>query len=245
QALDEQITQKKQIQQYVEELKLINAELDDFVYTASHDLKEPLRAIGGLSSLILHQIDNDGKVEDLLDLLKDIVNLSKRSRDQIDSLLRYATLGTHELNIKNIDSKQLIEELIETFKYQIKEKDAEIIVENVPDFIRGDESMVTKVFENLLSNALKYSKDTPQINIGTQEIDGVNYFYIEDNGEGIEERDKEFIFKIFKTLHPGQGGTGAGLAIVKKIISRHKGSIKVESEPGKGTKMLFSLGESL
>ncbi|MCM8539726.1 MAG: PAS domain-containing sensor histidine kinase [Lentisphaeraceae bacterium] len=242
-ALDEQLIHKSQIEKYLEDLKVINKELDDFVYTASHDLKEPLRAIGGLSSLILHQVEKGNNVENVLETLEDIVKLSKRSRDQIDSLLRYATLGTNELNISTFNTTGLLNELLESFKYQINQKNAEVILGKVHEYISGDRSMVAKIFENLLSNALKYTNNNPVIKIGSEVVEGVNYFYVEDNGEGINEKDKEFIFKIFKTLHPEQGNTGAGLAIVKKIINRHKGSIRVESEIGKGTKMLFSLGE--
>ena len=111
--------------------------------------------------------------------------------------------------------------------------------------MNGDRSMLVKVFENLLSNALKYTLDKPVIKIGTEVIKNIKYYYVMDNGEGIKEKDREFIFKIFKTLHPETGSTGAGLAIVKKIIQKHKGSIRVESEVGKGTKMLFSLGEEV
>lgn len=241
-ALDEQIESKEQIQKYVEELKYINKELDDFVYTASHDLKEPLRAIGGLTSLLLHKSKESLDEEETKLLLDDVVNLSKRARDQIDSLLSYSLMGKHQIKIKEFNPKELVMEVVNSFEFQINERNAEITIENnFPDLISADKSMVTKVFENLLSNALKHTGQDPKIRIGTELRENVNYFYVQDNGEGIKKEDQEFIFKIFKTLKPGAGNTGAGLAIVKKIINSHKGRILVDSEPGQGTKILFSI----
>ena len=244
-ALEIQKEHQMDIENYLIELQRINEEKDDFVYTASHDLKEPLRAIYGLSSMVLHKIENEDIPEHVAKTLNNIATLSKRSRDQIDSLLSYSNIGAEKINITTFRLKNMLNEVIELFKFSVKEAKGKIEMNELPEFMTADRNLMIKVFENLISNSIKYSSDAPSIEIGSEERNGKIYFYVKDQGIGIEEENHDFVFKIFKSLDKKSGNSGVGLTIVKKIVLLHKGKIEVDSEFGKGTTISFCLGENL
>ena len=244
-ALQVQKEHQIDIENYLQELQRVNEEKDDFIYTASHDLKEPLRAIYGLSSMILHKSEGENLPETITKTLENISSLSKRSRDQIDSLLYYSNIGSEKLKITTFKVKDIIDDVISLFMFSIKEKEAEITYENLPEFMTGDRDLLCKVFENLISNALKYSEDKPKVTIGYKVLDDKNFYFIKDNGIGIDLEQQDFVFKIFKSLDKKDGSSGVGLTIVKKAIRLHKGTIKVESAPDNGTTIYFSIGEDL
>ena len=235
-----------------DELQQSNRELDDFAYIASHDLKEPLRGIHNYSMFLLEdyadKLDAEGKSK-----LETLMRLTRRMEVLIDSLLQYSRLGRIDLTMELVDLNELLAEVLENLDVNLKAEQAEVIVPRPLPRVVCDRVQVGEIFHNLIVNGVKYNdSQRKRIEIGYR--DGVSgappVLYVRDNGIGIPDKHYEAIFRIFKRLHARDkygGGTGAGLTIVKKIVERHNGSIRVESAPGEGTTFCFTLakGESL
>ncbi|HXE80547.1 MAG TPA: ATP-binding protein [Vicinamibacterales bacterium] len=229
-----------------EELEQTNRELDDFAYIASHDLKEPLRGIHNYSQFLLedyaNRLDEEGREK-----LGTLVRLSRRMEALIDSLLHYSRLGRGDLALTDVDVNELLAEVLELHAVTLREKDIDVRVPRPLPTVRADRDRLGEVLANLITNAVKYNdKSERWIEIGTvepAEDDSVT-FYVRDNGIGIQERHLDAVFRIFKRLHSRDefgGGTGAGLTIVRKIVDRHQGRVWIESSPGVGTTVFFSL----
>ncbi|MGL5806765.1 MAG: ATP-binding protein [Xenococcaceae cyanobacterium] len=245
------------------ELERTNDELDAFAYIASHDLKEPLRGIHNYSSFLIEDYGNI-LTEDGVSKLQTLMSLTQRMENLINSLLHFSRLGRTELSMQKTDLNQSIENVIDTLKIGFKEEQIEICIPRPLPIVNCDRVLISEVFTNLISNAIKYnnnerkwveigwydedkSKALPSLYEGQNRNDRI-VFYIKDNGIGIREKHQETIFRIFKRLHAAQkygGGTGAGLTIVKKIIERHGGRIWVESVYGQGSTFFFSLQKSI
>ncbi|MFH1563384.1 MAG: Cache 3/Cache 2 fusion domain-containing protein [Nitrospirota bacterium] len=243
-------------------LETVNKELDSFTYSASHDLKEPLRGIASFSQFLLEdyldKLDETGK-----DYLKRLSASANRMKSLIDDLLSLSRISRIENPYTSVDSNKLIKEILKRLKPMIEEKNVQLKVDEKLPFIFCDEIKIKEVFHNLISNAIKYNdKKRPEIEIGIEEkigegVEGLDsplekgvrglsqpVFFVRDNGIGIEEKYLEEIFGIFKRLHKGDeygGGTGAGLAIVKRVITDHGGNVWVKSSPGEGSTFYFSL----
>lgn len=243
----ELIAEKVKLELLTDKLKVSNKELDDFAYIASHDLREPLRGINNYASFLIEDyselLDDDGK-----NMLSSISRLAARLDQFISSLLYYSRIGRTAVERNKISLKELIDDVIDTFEFSIKERPTIIMVlENQP-IINTDRKNTIEIYRNLIGNALKYN-DKPEriIEIGYSYSDnGLDnpILYVSDNGIGIEEKNFEKIFTIFKRLHPREkfgGGTGAGLTIVKKCIDILNGKIWIESKIGKGTTFFFEI----
>jgi signal transduction histidine kinase len=245
---NEELTKKSaELETVNKELEAVNQELDSFTYTASHDLKEPLRGIETFSQFLLedyaNKIDDTGK-----DYLKRLSAGTARMRNLIDDLLTLSRISRIKNPYTSVDSGKLVEDVIKRLKMVIEEKKVKIEVDDELPFIYCDEVKIREVFYNIVSNAIKYNdKPEPVIKIGAVDARSNSpevAFTVKDNGIGIKKEHIDTIFQMFRRLHgPGEygGGTGAGLAIVKKIINDHQGRIEVESEPGKGTVFSFTL----
>lgn len=238
-----------------------NKELEQMLRIVSHDLRSPLVNIQGFSNeleISCKQIQEiigenmpESLAEELLPILNDdipeILEYIKLSVSKIDSLLsgllRISRLGRASLNIEEIDMNRLIENVICTFEFQIKQNKINLTVDPLPNCI-GDESQINQVFSNLISNAIKYrnpNKDA-KIHISGYEDDDKAIYFVEDNGIGIYPEHQEKIFDMFYRLDPNSTqGEGLGLNIVKKILERHGGKVWVESELGKGSKFYVEL----
>jgi len=225
------------------ELERSNRELDSFAYAASHDLKEPLRGIHNYSTILLedygHLLNTEG-----ISYLNTLVTLTQRMELLIDALLRLSQLGQAEIEKKSTDLNELLSRVMEVFRASRQPKSFDIRIQRPLPTVECDAILVSEVFSNLISNALKYSSRTSQsISIGYIES-ASPIFYIRDNGIGIRPHHQETIFRLFKRLHSQEkygGGTGAGLAIAKKIVERHGGKIWVESIYGEGSTFFFTL----
>ncbi len=235
-----------------------NEELDNFTYVASHDLKEPLRGIFKYA----HQLS-----ESALDLdevnrekLASILRLSARMDNLLNSLLLFSRLGRAQFVNENVDLNEVMNDALEITAARRSERQTELLIPRPLPQAVCDRVSVREIFVNLISNALKYNdKPVCHIEIGHSKFDGLvdkpanrsvqinkdcPVFYVRDNGIGIEPRQQDQIFKLFKRLH-GQheyGGVGAGLTIVKMLVERHQGYIWLSSTPGVGTCFYFTLG---
>lgn len=232
-----------------QDLDRSNQELASFAYAASHDLKEPLRGIYNYSTILLEDyaslLDEDG-----IDYIQTILSLSVRMETLINTLLRLSQLGKAELHLQATDLNQLLQQVIEVLKASYQQVNFEIRIPRFLPTVRCDPVLVGEVFANLIANALKYNdKAQKWVEIGYLDREGEEgmpplTFYVKDNGIGIQQHHLETIFKLFKRLHSQQrygGGTGAGLAIAKKIVERHGGRIWVESVVGEGSTFYFTL----
>ncbi len=236
---------KKQLLDKAEELEKLNKELGDFVYIVSHDLKEPLYAIDGYMSRLSKVYGDmfDEKGERYLERIKaNIEIMSKR----ISELMGVIKVGTVMYDFRNNESGVIVQDVVDELERKITENKINVTIqENLPEVL-CDEKRLKDVFLNLITNAIKFMGDDKQrkIEIGCDR-DGDNYkFFVEDTGIGIKEEYHEQIFKIFRRLKEVETeGTGVGLAIVKKIVEIHKGTIWIESpvKDGKGTKFDFTI----
>jgi signal transduction histidine kinase/ABC-type transport system involved in multi-copper enzyme maturation permease subunit len=221
-----------------------NNELNDFTYIASHDLKEPLRGISYYSGLLLEdyrdKLDERGIYE-----LETMSKLSLRMNKLIDGLREYARIGNDGLALRRASLKHVIEEKLDMLSPLIKERGVEIqIISNLPKIV-CNESLVGHIIYNIVLNGIKYNKSkTPIIKFLYYSHTNEHEICITDNGIGIEKEDILRVFTMFKRLHGKEEfgeGLGIGMSIVKKIVQKHHGRIWINSEPGKGTEMHFTL----
>lgn len=229
---------ERRVEDRTAELQKSNEALEDFVYTVSHDLKAPLRAILGFSQFLLEDFGSNLPEEGVMYVNR--MSLSaKRMERLIDDLLELSRVGRIKEPYEEIDVDELLSEIITTLS---PSPEVMIRVEGPMPRIVCERVRIGQVFSNLISNAIKYNdKEQAVITVGYDEMDEAVEFFVSDNGPGIEERHFDRIFKIFQRLSSDEAGTGIGLALVKKIIEDHKGNIKVESDVGQGTTFRFLL----
>ena len=235
---------EKNLQKYTTKLEQSNKELADFVYIASHDLKEPLRGISNCASFI--QMDHPKLEEIIKKELNHIIELAERLDIFINELLAFSKIGNTDIPFADCLIKEIVEDSIENIRSCGFYTNAEIIIKDFPDTaILCNRERLKYVYQNLITNGLKYNTKThKRIEIGSFYENNQNVYYVYDNGIGIEETHHEIIFQIFKRLHPKDeftGGTGVGLAIVKKVILQHHGDIWLKSMPNQGTTFYFTL----
>jgi hypothetical protein len=246
----------RQLERSLEELKYANQNLEEFAYAASHDLKEPVRKILYFVSRLKEEL-KEKLEQNQIDLFDRLDKSSMRMQNLIDDLLEYSYTAKDSSEQEEIDLGAKVKLVLEDLELEIQKKQAKIDCDSLPT-IRGNKRQMQQLFQNLLSNALKYNRPgvTPLITITCSVADasevtkrlpleaGNKVFYliaIADNGIGFDQRDADRIFNVFTRLHSGSQytGTGIGLSIVRKVIESHHGSIWAESEAGKGS--TFSL----
>ena len=236
---------KEELKKKVNELKIVNDEIQQFTYITSHDLQEPLRTMASYAQLIERRYK--GKLDkDADEFIEYMVDGTKRMKEMIQGLLEYSRAGTEE-TIQEFSADIAVNRALSSLQFAISECNAEIIRDKLP-IINADERQITRIFLNLIGNALKFHKEgiTPKIHISAEKKDNEDIFSVSDNGIGLEEQYSDKIFQVFKRLHAigDYQGAGIGLAIVKRIISNYGGRIWVESELGKGSTFYFTLPKS-
>jgi signal transduction histidine kinase len=224
------------------ELLLANSELESFSYSVSHDLRAPIRAISAYAKIVSE--DYAGKFdEDATQMLNSIVRNSKKMGELIDDLLAFSRLGRKEVTFSQINMERLVNMVVEELT-RAKSATINFKVDKLPP-AKGDHALIKQVWLNLVSNAIKYSKQRSEINIeiGGYEKDGSVIYYIDDNGAGFDMRYYDKLFGVFQRLHSQSQfeGTGIGLAIVQKIVHRHNGSVWAQSKLDEGSCFYFSL----
>jgi signal transduction histidine kinase len=225
------------------ELQRRNAELDEFTYVVSHDLKEPLRGIAGFNALLLEdcgeQLDDTGRR--YIGIINDSAIRMKRL---IDDLLELSRVGRISGDVREVSVRELAEEVIDDVRYSLDEKHGIVETSFETTTLVVDVTRLKQVLKNLVSNAIKYGdKTSPRVMLTSEEVDGGFLFTVADNGEGIDPRYHEKIFGVFQRLEGRNDaeGTGVGLAICRKIVESWGGRIWVESEPGSGASFKFTM----
>ncbi|NJO38112.1 MAG: hypothetical protein HC871_11495 [Rhizobiales bacterium] len=250
------ITERKmsqlKLQDHARELERSNQELDQFAYIASHDLKEPLRAIYNHASFLLE--DYQGKLGDEGDKrLNRLIMLSRRMEKLIADLLYFSRLGRGDQAMDVLDLNDVVANVEANLKESLISRNARIDVPAPLPAISGHPAHIAVLFQNLISNGTKYNDaDLKVIEIGrlpSEDPGPVPYatLYVRDNGIGIDDRFKVDVFHLFKRLNGEKaygGGTGAGLTFVKKIVENHGGRIWLDSTPGGGTTFFFTLKQA-
>lgn len=240
------ITERKNAEerqkQYANVLKQKNIELEQFAYVVSHDLQEPLRTVSGFVDLLRRHYK--GKEDEVSGrYINYITEASQRMRNLVKDLLDYSRLG-RERKLGQIDCNEVVREALSDLAIAIRECQAKVNIEALP-VISGYRTEIKQLFQNLISNSLKFRKpnETPVIALWAEDDQDFWKFTIRDNGIGINKKHWDRIFVIFQRLHLKNeyDGTGIGLAHCKKIVELHEGKIWLESTPGKGTDFFFTI----
>jgi light-regulated signal transduction histidine kinase (bacteriophytochrome) len=227
---------------YTQELKRSNEELQQFAYVASHDLQEPLRMVTSYMQLLQQrykeQLDPDAQ-----EFISYAVDGASRMKSLIQDLLTYSRVETAAREFSTVDMNDVVKTVQRHLRFTLEETGTSLTNDELPK-IRADEQQITQLFQNLISNAIKFRSDqAPHVHVGVKREGRFWQFCVQDNGIGIDQQYYQRIFIIFQRLHNRSKypGTGIGLAICKKVVERHGGNIWVESTPGQGTTFYFTL----
>jgi len=233
--------ERRRAQEKAIELSAVNKELESFSYSVSHDLRAPLRAIDGYSRL-LEEDSGERLGEEGRRLLGVVRASSQRMGRLIDDLLAFSRLGQQEPAKSSVDMTQLAQEVATELGREFPA--AQIAVSRLPPAM-ADRALLKQVWANLIGNALKYSfkRERPQIEVGARPEAEEDVYWIRDNGVGFDMRYAAKLFGVFQRLHRQDEfpGTGVGLAIVQRVVTRHRGRVWAESRPDEGACFYFSL----
>jgi len=225
------------------ELEAAVKEIESFSYSVSHDLRAPLRAISGYSTILhddyMNKIDDEGKI-----LLNSIKENSLYMSHLIDDILEFSRLGRAEIRLQKLNMKILFKNSFNKLRELEKNRTIVLLCNNLLS-AKGDSTMIKLVINNLLSNAIKYTakKEIAEIKITGVKKNNICIYKIEDNGVGFDEKYKDKLFGVFQRLHAKRDyeGTGVGLAIVQRLVRKHGGEVWAESKIDQGAKFYFSL----
>jgi signal transduction histidine kinase len=225
------------------ELGSSQRELEQFVYVASHDLQEPLRMVSSYTQLLAKRYE--GQLDERADkYIHYAVDGATRMQSLINDLLEYSRINANPKALTRVSTQTLFNHAIMDLSVAIEEAKAEVKVDGeLPDVI-GDNVQLKQVFQNLISNAIKYNESTtPQVVISAKRKQNMWEISVADNGIGIPKEARQRAFQIFQRLHERDqyAGTGLGLAIVKKVMDQHQGSIRIESNEPHGSIFIFTL----
>ena len=232
----------EELEYRAEELARSNAELEQFAYVASHDLQEPLRMVSSYVQILAE--DYKGELDENADrFIGYAVDGANRMKGLIDGLLAFSRVGTQGEPFEATDCNLILEQVINGLEETIEDSGASLSQERLPT-VNADPIQLSQVFQNLISNALKFSGEgSPNVHISAEQRPEDWVFSVQDNGIGIAERHYERIFKMFQRLHHRSEyeGSGIGLALCHKIVQRHGGQIWVKSKVGEGATFYFSI----
>lgn len=225
----------------LEDLKRSNSDLEEFAYVASHDLQEPLRVISGYVDLIKRKYKNELD-SDMNNYIGFVIDGVHRMQLLIDDLLRYSRVGTRDSSFVSADCETALEDSLSNLKTSIEGSGAIITNDPLP-VITTDVSQLTQLFQNLISNAIKFNDKIPHIHVSSEKKGEMQQFSVADNGIGIDSKFFDRIFVIFNRLNSKAEypGTGLGLSICKKIVEKHGGRIWVNSTVGEGSTFYFTI----
>jgi light-regulated signal transduction histidine kinase (bacteriophytochrome) len=225
------------------DLKAVNQELEAFSYSVSHDLRAPLRAMDGFSKILSEEYA-DNMSPEARQYLSRVRESAQKMDRLVSALLELSRLGRQAMAFQQVEPRRLVEEVLEELAEEQNGRQVDITVDALPSCM-ADSVLLKQVFMNLISNALKFTRtrEVAKITIGGRSENGVNTYFVRDNGVGFDMQYAGKLFGAFQRLHRVEdfAGIGIGLANVKRIILRHGGDVSVESEVGKGTTIYFTL----
>lgn len=226
----------------VDELARSNADLEEYAYATAHDLRTPLRAIGGYAELILREVDDDAPPEELVGYAGRIVDGYERMCLTMDNLLEHARASVQQPVATAVALTPIADRVARDFDEQIIDLNGEVIVGDLGS-AAVDPIAMGRIFQNLVSNALKYRHPDrdPRIEIASERSGSMVAVQVRDNGSGIAQEHQEEVFRLFNRLSNEGPGTGVGLALVKKLVESHDGQIELESDPATGTIITITL----
>jgi light-regulated signal transduction histidine kinase (bacteriophytochrome) len=220
-----------------------NNELEAFAYSVSHDLRVPLRAIDGFSRIVIEDYE-DKLDEEGIRLLNIVRDNTKKMGQLIDDILLLSRAGRQEMKISELDMSSLAKRVYQDFNQDTEGRNIGFTVDDIP-MAMGDRALLTQVFTNLIGNAIKFTreKEIATIEVGSDEDEDYNIYYVKDDGAGFDMKYYDKLFGLFQRLHSQEEfeGTGVGLSIVQRIISRHGGRVWGEGEVSNGATIFFSL----
>lgn len=224
-------------------LQRINQEMRDFTHSVAHDFKEPLRSISAFAEFLSADY-GDALEPDGRGYLDRILRCSRHLEGLVNDVMRFGELDRTPPEPGTVDLGAVIDEVCEVLHAAIRRQDAEVVIDKDLPRVRGDHARLVLLFQNLLSNAIKFNRTArPRVEIGATRSDGQAVVHVRDNGIGIPRESQDRIFNIFERLH-GRAefpGSGAGLAIVRKVVDSLGGAVHVESSPGQGATFFVQL----
>ncbi len=225
-------------QQHAEELARSNERLEEFAYTAAHDLREPLHAISAYTEILVEEIELGAQAQQVA---KFIVDGTARMSRLIDNLLSFAASGKHDV-LQRVDLYNAVNQALENLELEIKGSGAQITVARLP-VVHGNDIDMVRLFQNLIGNAAKYrGSEWPSIQVSAERRGSDWVIAVKDNGAGISPANQDRVFMPFVRLATSEiPGTGLGLAVCKKIVEGLGGRIWVESKPGVGSTFFFTI----
>ncbi len=243
----EDITERRQVEMRAEqihdELAAAHKELETFTYSASHDLRAPLRFIKSFSDILLAE-HSKGLDEKGTKMLVTISNSAKKMDDLIMALLALSQAGRQPLRKVEFNIKELARSVFDELRAAMPERQVQFTVTDLPLAV-ADKTLIRQVLSNLIGNALKFTspKNATEIEVGGRTEGNENIYYVKDNGAGFDMNYADRLFKPFQRIHTEKefSGSGIGLSIVHRIIARHGGRVWAEGEPGKGATFYFTL----
>jgi light-regulated signal transduction histidine kinase (bacteriophytochrome) len=232
-----------ELQREAIKLEEANKELEAFAYSVSHDLRVPLRAIDGFSRIVIE--DYEDKLDDEgIRLLNIIRENTKKMGQLIDDILLLSRARRQEMTISDLDIAALAQNVYGEFNQDLDGRNVDFVVDDLPK-AKADRALITQVLTNLIGNAIKFTreKENAKIEVGFEEDKDDYTYYVKDNGAGFDMKYYDKLFGLFQRLHSQEEfeGTGVGLSIVQRIISRHGGRVWGEGEVDNGATIYFSL----
>ena len=225
------------LERQAEVLARSNAELDEFAHVVSHDLKAPLRGIKSLASWVAEDFGS-GLPPEALEHLAQIGERARRMGQLIDGVLRYSRVGAAHAARESVDSRAVLDEVVDSLRPFLEG----LRIEGAFPRVVYDPTQLAQVFQNLIANAIQHrGKPSGEIVVSCREQGGYFEFSVNDDGVGIEESQQRRIFRMFHSVNPSGETAGVGLAIVKRIVEAHGGSVSVESKPGAGASFRFTI----
>jgi PAS domain S-box-containing protein len=241
---EEEITRlNRDLEENIAQLKTVNAELETFSYSISHDLKTPVIAVEGFSRILFEKYADqlDGKGKKIVSMIS---GSALQMRELIDDLLAFFTLGRKNLKLSTLDLGKIVNEIFDQLRAVHQGRAMQLSINPSPA-VSADKTMIRQVILNLLSNAIKYSriKMITTVEFGGWIEAGLAVYYIKDNGIGFPMEQVGRLFEVFERLHPPDEfeGTGIGLATVKRIVQRHGGEVWAQSKVNEGATFYFSI----
>lgn len=235
-------SREEAIQRNADDLARTNKELTQFAYVASHDLQEPLRMVDSYLNLLERRYGEkfDGEAHEFIGYA---VDGARRMKRLINDLLAYSRVSNRPLGLEKVDIAAIVADVVDALAERLVESGGEIVAGPLP-IVEGDPVQMERLFSNLIGNAVKYRGEArPEIRVSAERKTGMWEFSVADNGIGIDPEFREKVFDIFTRLHSREHfpGSGIGLASCRRIVERHGGSIWVETTPGGGTTLRFTL----